>query len=264
MARENIAALNRRRIMLAAGGAPMRRGRVALAAVEMSAVREQRGRMVLAVFGLSELAEIKDKPVYLAIKRGFDVIVGILGMLLTLPVIFGAKIAYMVNGDFGSVIFKQKRIGKDGKEFDILKIRSMVMDADRKLEEYLAKNEVAREEYRVYKKLQNDPRITGVGKIIRKFSLDETPQFLNILMGQMSLIGNRPYLPREKEDMGLGYGLIVKVKPGLTGLWQVLGRSGVTFDDRVEIEMEYARKCGILMDLKIFLKTFMIFVGKGV
>ena len=132
----------------------------------------------------------------------------------------------------------------------------MVPNADEVLKELLKNDEIARKEYKVNKKLKNDPRVTSMGKILRVTSLDELPQFINIFKGEMSLIGNRPYLPREKEDMGLYYNDIIKTKPGLSGLWQVMGRSNTTFEERLKLEQYYSNNFGFRIDIKIFFKTF--------
>ena len=132
----------------------------------------------------------------------------------------------------------------------------MVIGADEKLKKYLEENEEEAEYYKKYKKLKKDPRVTKVGNILRMTSLDEWPQFFNILIGQMSLVGPRPYLPREKEDIGeIAYKEIIKVKPGLTGPWQIAGRSNLEFKDRVMLDLEYIPKASVLTDIKIALKT---------
>ena len=201
---------------------------------------------------------------YLTVKRIFDIFISIIGLIFIIPLAFIIKIAYMLTGDFTNVIFTQDRIGKNGKHFKFFKFRSMVPNADQILFEALEKDEKLREEYTANKKLKDDPRITKVGKIIRKFSLDETPQFINIFLGDMSLIGNRPYLPREKEDMGKYFDDIVKTKPGLTGWWQVSGRNNVSFKRRLILEQEYSKNAGFKMDIKIFFKTFrVVLFGKG-
>ncbi len=204
------------------------------------------------------------ESIYLFVKRTFDIIVGILGCLLLVPVTIVIKIINICNGDFGKVFFTQERIGKNGKLFKFYKYRSMVSDADKVLEELLANNEDLAKEYKRNKKLNNDPRITPAGKIIRKFSIDELPQFINVLNGTMSLIGNRPYLPREIPDMGESYKEIIQTKPGITGFWQVSGRNEIPFYRRLELESYYSRHYGIRMDIKIFLKTFkVVFFGRG-
>ena len=197
---------------------------------------------------------------YLAIKRTFDILIALIGLIFLIPVALIVKISYMLTGDFKTIFFSQNRIGKHGKEFKFFKFRTMVKNADEVLFKMMEENESIREEYRINKKLKNDPRITKVGKVLRKSSLDELPQVLNILFGQMSIIGNRPYLPREKEDMGTYFKDIVKTKPGLTGYWQVSGRSDCSFDQRLRLEQYYSNHCGLRMDIKIFFKTFYVVV----
>lgn len=202
--------------------------------------------------------------VYLCLKRLIDIIAGIIGLLILLPIALVIKIISMCNGDFHKIIFVQKRIGKNGKEFDFYKFRSMVPNADEMLFKLLEENEEIRKEYQENKKLKDDPRITKVGKFIRRFSIDELPQLINVLKGDMTLIGNRPYLPREKDDMGKYFNDIVKTKPGITGYWQVSGRSDVTFKKRLKLEQYYSNNAGFKMDLSIFFKTFgAVFGHKG-
>ncbi len=200
---------------------------------------------------------------YSFFKRICDILISIIGIMILIPVAIIVKIAYMCTGDFTSIFFSQERIGKSGKLFKLYKFRSMVPNADEILFRTLELDKIMAEEYSVKKKLKNDPRITKVGKIIRKLSIDELPQFINIFLGQMSLIGNRPYLPREKEDMGVYYMSIIKTKPGLTGYWQVSGRSNTTFEDRLKLEKEYSNNACMLLDIKIFFKTFgVVLFGK--
>lgn len=196
------------------------------------------------------------KYLYFGVKRLFDILVALIGCLFLLPVIIIVKISYLLHKDFDSIFFRQKRIGKNGKEFNLYKFRSMVPNADEVLKELLKNDAEARKEYKINKKLKNDPRITPAGKILRVTSLDELPQFINIFKGEMSLIGNRPYLPREKEDMGLYYNDIIKTKPGLSGYWQVMGRSNTTFEERLKLEQYYSNNFGFRIDTKIFFKTF--------
>jgi len=204
------------------------------------------------------------RAIYLIIKRIFDIIISILGLLLLLPVTIVVKIVYMFNKDFKSIFFAQERIGKNGKTFKFYKFRTMVPNADEILTKTLELDPKLMEEYSENKKLKNDPRITKAGKVIRKFSIDELPQFINVFMGDMSLIGNRPYLPREKKDMGNEYISIVATKPGLTGWWQVSGRSNVSFKKRLELESYYSNNAGLRLDTKIFFKTFkVVLFGKG-
>lgn len=206
---------------------------------------------------------MKKKYFYRFIKRTFDIFCSLVGVILLLPITILVKIAYIFTGDFKSILYSQDRIGKNGKIIPLFKYRSMVWDADEKLKEIL-KDPKLKKEYDEYKKLENDPRITPVGKFLRRLSLDEFPQFLNVLLGHMSLIGPRPYLPGEVKDMGEYYDEIIKVKPGITGLWQVNGRSDTTFEERLVMEKEYVQKCGLWLDFKIFFKTFIaVFARKG-
>ncbi len=204
------------------------------------------------------------KLTYLFIKRLFDILISIIGLLLLIPITIFVKLAYICTGDFTSIFFVQGRIGKNGKEFKLYKYRSMVKDADEVLFRTLELDKIMAEEYNKNKKLKNDPRVTKMGRVIRKLSIDELPQFINVFLGDMSLIGNRPYLPREKKDMGNYYEDIIKTKPGLTGYWQVNGRSETTFEERLKLEKEYSEKASALLDIKIFFKTFtVVLFGKG-
>ena len=197
---------------------------------------------------------------YRFIKRTLDIFFAILGIILLIPVTIIVKIATLLSGDKKSIFYSHVRIGQHGKEFKLYKFRSMVPNADEVLEELLKDKKIAAE-YNKNKKLKNDPRITKIGKILRKSSLDEIPQFINILKGEMSLVGNRPYLPREKEDMGKYYTDIIKTKPGLTGYWQVSGRNDVTFKYRLKLEQYYSNNYGMKMDLTIIFKTIKVVLG---
>ena len=196
------------------------------------------------------------------IKRFLDICGGLVGTLILIPLIAIVYIANRICGDKGKIFYSHERIGKNGELFKMYKFRSMVEGADEILFKYLAENEEARKEYEKYKKLKDDPRITKVGKFLRKTSLDEFPQFLNVLKGEMSLVGPRPYLPREKENMGEIYETIVSMKPGVTGYWQVSGRSGVTFDDRLNMDAVYSKNKSLKEDIKILFKTVLHVIKK--
>ena len=208
-----------------------------------------------------ELAKIEinkmeiSKKIYRVIKRIIDIIGALAGCIILLPLTVCIWIANIIAKDNGPIFYVQKRIGKNGKVFRMYKFRSMVVNADKKLKRYLLDNPEANEEFKTYRKLKDDPRITKVGKFIRKTSLDEFPQFINVLKGDMSLVGPRPYLPREKRAMKKAYKEIIKVKPGLTGPWQVNGRSEITLEDRMNMDIEYIKNEGALNDLKFLLKT---------
>lgn len=194
-------------------------------------------------------------------KRLFDVVVSFLCLFLLIPIAIIIKILNIMNKDFDSIFYIQERIGKDGKLFKFYKFRSMVPNADEELKKILKKNKKLAKEYKINKKLENDPRITKVGQFIRKTSIDELPQLINILKGDMSLIGNRPYLPREKKDMNSYYKDIIKTKPGLTGFWQCSLRNRGTFEDRLKMEKYYSNNYSFKFDISIFLKTFEVVFG---
>ena len=195
---------------------------------------------------------------YVGVKRVFDIICALCGVIVLLPLSLIVKIAYVLSGDFNGIYFSQNRIGKGGKEFKMYKFRTMVPNADQILEDILKENGDLAKEYKLNKKMANDPRITKIGKILRKLSLDELPQSWNILKNEMSVIGNRPYLPKEKDDMGVYFNSIVSTKPGLTGYWQTNGRSDASFAKRVELESYYSRHLSFKMDLIIFFRTFCV------
>ncbi len=189
------------------------------------------------------------------LKRMLDIFGGICGVVMLIPLTIGVWIANKLSKDKGPIFYTQERIGQNGKIFKMYKYRSMVVGADEKLKEYLENNVGAREEYKKFKKLKNDPRVTKIGKFIRKTSLDEFPQFINVLKGEMSLVGPRPYLPREKEEINGFFKYITACKPGITGLWQTRGRSNTTFTDRLTMDMEYYYNHELKMDIKLIYKT---------
>ena len=198
------------------------------------------------------------------LKRCMDICAGLCGMLILIPLTIFVFIKNRSEGDKGPIFFTQNRIGKNGKEFKMYKYRSMVMNADKILEDLMEKDPAIREEYTKNKKLANDPRITSAGKFLREKSLDEFPQFINVLLGQMSLIGPRPYLPREKEDMGRYYEDVVACKPGITGMWQSHGRSDIDFEHRLVLDEYYYRNWSFWLDVTLLCKTVkQVLYGKG-
>lgn len=202
---------------------------------------------------------LNNKVVYavtIVVKRFIDICAGLAGMCVLIPLTIILYIVKIMDKDKGPLFFSQDRIGKDGKLFKMYKFRTMVVGADEKLEKILREDEEARKEYEKNKKLKNDPRITKIGKFLRSTSLDEFPQFINVLKGDMSLVGPRPYLPREEGDMGYYYYYITKCKPGITGLWQVSGRSELSFEERLDLDLEYYREdVGVLSELGLVAKT---------
>ena len=198
------------------------------------------------------------------LKRLMDICAGLCGILILIPLTVFVFVKNRKEGDKGPIFFTQNRIGKNGKEFKMYKYRTMVIGADKILEDLMEKDPAIREEYTKNKKLANDPRITSAGKFLREKSLDEFPQFINVLLGQMSLIGPRPYLPREKEDMGQYYDDVVACKPGITGMWQSHGRSDVDFDHRLVLDEYYYRNWSFWLDVTLLFKTVkQVLYGRG-
>lgn len=203
-----------------------------------------------------DTSRIKISKTYLFCKRLFDIVCGLIGFIVLVPIIIIVKIFTLLSGDKESIFFTQSRIGQNGKEFKFYKFRLMVPNADEVLFELLKKDKELAEEYKINKKLKKDPRITKIGAILRKTSLDELPQVINILKGDMAVIGNRPYLPREKDDMGEYFDDIVSTKPGLTGLWQTAGTKKTSFAHRLLFESWYSRNMTMWLDIRIFFATF--------
>ena len=223
-----------------------------------SEVQDFDGQLLIATANseMSALANI--------LKRLIDICAGVAGCLTLLPLMAFVKYKYVKSGDFDNIMFSQNRIGKNGKMIKIYKFRSMVPNAEKILEDLMKKDPKIKEEYLTNKKLVNDPRITPVGKFLRKTSLDEWPQFINVLKGEMSLIGPRPYLPREKEDMGQYYDDVVACKPGITGMWQSHGRSDVDFDHRLVLDEYYYRNWSFWLDVTLLFKTVkQVLYGRG-
>ena len=197
------------------------------------------------------------KILYNFIKRIIDIIGALIGIIILIPATVIVYIARKIlKEDNGPLFYEQLRYGKNGKVFRLYKFRSMCIGADKKLKEYLEKNEDARKEFEKTHKLQNDPRITKIGNFLRKTSLDELPQMINILKGDMSFVGPRPVVEKEVEEYGKNKEKFLSVRPGLTGYWQVNGRSNTTYEERMEMELYYVDNCSLWLDIKIFLKTF--------
>ena len=192
--------------------------------------------------------------IYLPFKRLFDILFGIIGVILTIPFILVIKISYILNKDYSSIFFTHKRIGKNVKEFKMYKFRTMVPNAEELLKEML-KNKKYLNEWKEYHKFENDPRITKVGKVFRKLSLDELPQFINILIGDMSLIGPRPLIQEEVDDYKKKKKILLSIKPGLTGWWACHGRSCTSNKQRQDLELYYVKNCSFILDIKTFFLT---------
>lgn len=191
---------------------------------------------------------------YFGLKRCFDIVCSFIGSLFLLPIIVIIKIVYVLSGDFHSIFFTHERIGKAGKSFKMYKFRTMIPNAGEVLEELL-KDPKIKEEWQENHKLDNDPRITKLGGILRKTSLDELPQLINILKGDMSIIGPRPLVQEEVDDYGKNKDKLLSVRPGLTGWWACNGRSCTSTKQRRKLELYYVDNCSMLLDIKIIFKT---------
>ena len=197
---------------------------------------------------------------YLAFKRLIDMLFGLIGVIFLVPITAVVKLVYLLTGDKAKIFYRQKRIGQNGKEIRIWKFRSMVPNADEILQELL-KDENYRKEWEENQKFSNDPRITKAGKILRKTSIDELPQMMNILKGDMSLVGPRPLVAGELEQHG-GLKLYQKVKPGITGWWGCNGRSNIDYRERLELEYYYVRNCSLYLDALCIFRTVLAVLKK--
>lgn len=193
--------------------------------------------------------------IYIFIKRFLDIILSLVAIIVTLPITFITSLAIIID-DRGPIFYHQTRVGKNGKRFEIFKFRSMIVNADSKKKDLQQLNEVNGAMF----KISHDPRVTNVGHFIRKHSIDELPQLINVLMGDMSLVGPRPPLPEELEKYSTRDMKRLTVKPGCTGLWQVSGRNALDFDEMVDLDLKYIQHEGFILDAKICLKTIWIMI----
>ena len=192
------------------------------------------------------------------VKRIIDIIGSIIGLIVFAPVILFVVVQIKME-DGGSIIYKQTRVGKNGKTFMMLKFRSMVENAHEMKNTLLQQNEATGPMF----KMKDDPRVTNIGKLMRTHSFDEIPQFINILRGEMTLVGPRPALPEEVSTYSVLASKRLNVTPGLTGLWQVSGRSDLSYSQMINLDLEYVEKQSIGFDLKILFKTFIQMVTPG-
>lgn len=200
--------------------------------------------------------KVKEKPIYSFTKRVFDVGASFVGLTLLSPVLLVVAIAIKLESK-GPIIFSQDRVGLNGKIFKMYKLRSMVSNAEELKEKLLEQNEMSGPMF----KMKDDPRITKVGKFIRKTSIDELPQLINVLKGDMSLVGPRPSLPKEVEQFEPWMYERLQVKPGLTCIWQVLGRNNIDFEDWMKLDIKYVRERSLWGDLKLVFRTFFVLFG---
>ena len=204
-----------------------------------------------------ERIQPKEGPIYLFFKRAMDIIGSLCGIILLSPLLIIVALAIKIEDPKGSIFFSQQRCGKDNKLFPMYKFRSMVSNAEELLEELMEHNEMDGPVF----KIKDDPRITWVGKFIRKTSIDELPQLFNIFMGHMSIVGPRPAIPHEVAEYSHYHKQRLLVKPGLTCIWQVSGRNSIGFDEWMEMDLEYIEKRNLWMDIKLIFKTVGVLFG---
>ncbi len=203
-------------------------------------------------------SDINEKGVYSIIKRFLDILISVIGLIVLFPVFLILGIIIRIDSP-GPIVFAHKRIGKNGKDIKIFKFRTMYKDAEEMIKKF---DENQMKEYKENYKLKDDPRITKIGKILRKTSLDELPQIFNIIKGDLSIVGPRPVVESELEKYGKNKDKFLSVTPGLTGYWQANGRSTTTYEQRVNMELYYVDNRSLWMDIKIFFKTFISVVKK--
>ncbi len=212
------------------------------------------GSSTREVVRIPDLSPLASSRAWRACKRLTDFVVSLALIVATLPLMIAIAVAIKLESP-GPVLFRHRRVGRGGREFDLLKFRTMVADAEARLEAYLRSDPELLEEWNATYKLRNDPRVTRVGRLLRKSSLDELPQLFNILLGEMSMVGPRAVVRGELGRFGDLVPTILSVKPGLTGLWAVSGRSDVGYEDRARLEHRYVTHWSFLLDLRILLRT---------
>lgn len=198
----------------------------------------------------------KPKVLYLTVKRGMDLMFALIGLVLLSPLFLIISILIKLEDPKGSVFFYQTRVGKNEIPFRMYKFRSMVSNAEDMLDKLLEQNEISGAMF----KMREDPRITRVGKFIRKTSIDELPQLWNVVRGEMSLVGPRPALPREVMQYSAYDKLRLKVSPGCTGLWQVSGRNNLDFHEMLALDLKYIEQRGIWLDVKVMFRTVKVMI----
>ncbi len=201
-------------------------------------------------YGVADSSE----PIGTAAKRFVDVVLAISAIVLLAPLLIICFVATVITSP-GPALFRHKRVGFNGRQFNCLKFRTMVTDAPERLERVLKSDPLAAREWAANRKLKNDPRVTPIGAILRKSSLDELPQLFNVLKGEMSIVGPRPVTDEELQRYTSSMGAYLACRPGITGLWQVSGRSSTTYDKRVACDAFYARNWSMALDAKIVIVT---------
>ena len=199
---------------------------------------------------------VNNSRFYLFLKRFMDIFASILGLILLSPILIVVSVLIKLDSK-GPVFFSQKRVGLHGKTFNMYKFRSMVVNAEEIKDKLKEQNEMSGPMF----KMKNDPRITKIGKFIRKTSIDELPQLLNVLKGEMSLVGPRPSLPKEVKEFEPWMLERLEVKPGITCYWQVMGRNSIGFREWMELDVKYVHERCLSLDLKLIFKTFFVLFG---
>jgi len=226
----------------------------------MSSMEKTLDEQQLVAQKIDECVEKSKVKTYDFVKRIIDIFISGIGLIICLPIFILIAIIIKIDSK-GPVFFKHKRIGKHGKKLEIYKFRTMIDNAEEAMKYF---TEEQKKEFKENFKLENDPRVTRVGKILRKTSLDELPQIINILKGEMSIIGPRPIVKNELEKYGKNQERFLSVAPGLTGYWAANGRSDVSYEERMALELYYVDNRSLLLDLKIFLKTIgSVLRGRG-
>lgn len=216
---------------------------------------------VLILDRIKEATLVTKKTIYFAFKRLVDITISLIGIVFLLPIALIVKIVYMLSGDFSPIMFKHERIGKNNEIFKMYKFRTMVPNSEEILKELLKDKDI-KKEWKENHKLDNDPRITKIGDILRKTSLDEIPQVLNIFKGDMSIIGPRPLIQEEVNAYLDDKDKLLSVRPGLTGWWACNGRSCTTTKKRMKLELYYVDHISFLLDIKIFFLTILKVIKK--
>ena len=202
---------------------------------------------------------IKNKKLYTHIKYLLDIVTSIIFLIIGFPIFFLIAISIKLSSS-GPIFYSHKRLGKNNRYFNCIKFRTMYPESSDILQNLLEKNDDIKKEFEKNHKIKNDPRITPIGKILRKTSLDEIPQFLNVIRSEMSIVGPRPIVKEEIIKYGEAFKKVCSIKPGITGLWQVSGRNNLTYKKRIFLDLVYVENHNLLMDIKIIIRTIGVII----
>ena len=204
---------------------------------------------------MKDLRKKRTLKVYKPIKKLFDILFSLFILVAFFPLFMIIALLIKLSSR-GPIFFLQERVGKNNIPFKCIKFRTMHPEAKDILQNILKKDNKIKREFEETHKIKNDPRITTIGKLLRKTSLDELPQFLNVLRNEMSIVGPRPIVKAEKKKYGKNFKKLLSIKPGITGLWQVSGRNNLTYKKRVSLDLNYVKNYNLLMDIRILIRTF--------